>query len=106
MNLRFPFVLVLALGVLAACESSPSGPTMPKSQSRSSASSGVQTTGAPGAPSATTTIDGRQLPPAPPKFAGVIKDSAQDSKPAWPARIVPPKGAPNVLLIMTDDQGY
>ena len=24
----------------------------------------------------------------------------------WPPRIVPPKGAPNVLLIMTDDQGY
>ena len=23
-----------------------------------------------------------------------------------PPRIVPPKGAPNVLLIMTDDQGY
>ena len=31
---------------------------------------------------------------------------AQNSKPYWPARVVPPKGAPNVLLIMTDDQGY
>jgi arylsulfatase A-like enzyme len=29
-----------------------------------------------------------------------------DSKPGWPPTIVPPKGAPNVLLIMTDDQGY
>ena len=36
----------------------------------------------------------------------MIKDSAKDSKPWWPPRVVPPKGAPNVLLIMTDDQGY
>ena len=36
----------------------------------------------------------------------MIKEDAKDSKPYWPARIVPPKGAPNVLLIMTDDQGY
>jgi arylsulfatase len=36
----------------------------------------------------------------------VIKESAKDSTPWWPPRIVPPKGAPNILLIMTDDQGY
>ena len=36
----------------------------------------------------------------------MIKESAKDSKPWWPPRVVPPKGAPNVLLIMTDDQGY
>jgi hypothetical protein len=65
-----------------------------------------QANGTPGSPSATTTISGRQLPPPPPKFGGVIKDSYLDSKPSWPARVVPPKGAPNVLLIMTDDQGY
>ena len=65
-----------------------------------------QITGVPGSPSATTTIDGKQLPPPPPKFGGVIKESAKDSKPWWPPRVVPPKGAPNVLLIMTDDQGY
>ena len=28
------------------------------------------------------------------------------SKPYWPARVVPPKGAPNILLIMTDDVGF
>ena len=39
-------------------------------------------------------------------FGGVIKESAKDSKPWWPPRVAPPKGAPNVLLIMTDDQGY
>ena len=65
-----------------------------------------QVTGTPGSASATTTIDGKQLPPPPPKFGGVIKESAKDSTPWWPPRIVPPMGAPNVLLIMTDDQGY
>jgi arylsulfatase A-like enzyme len=65
-----------------------------------------QVTGVLGEPSATTTIDGKQIPPPPPKFGGVIKESAADSKSWWPPRIVPPKGAPNVLLIMTDDQGY
>src|SRR5436190_19201252 len=65
-----------------------------------------QMTGTPGATSATTTIDGKQLPPPDPKFGGVIKDIAADSKPYWPPSVVPPKGAPNVLLIMTDDQGY
>ena len=63
-------------------------------------------TGATCSPSATVTIDGKQLPAPPPKFGGVIKESAKDSKSCWPPRIVPPKGAPNVLLIMTDDQGY
>ena len=65
-----------------------------------------QVTGVLGSPSATTTIDGQQLPPPPPKFGGVIKETAKDSKTWWPPRVVPPKGAPNVLLIMTDDQGY
>ena len=66
----------------------------------------LQVTGTPGSPTATTTINGEQLPPPPPKFGGVIKEGYKDSKPWWPPRVVPPKGAPNVLLIMTDDQGY
>jgi arylsulfatase A-like enzyme len=65
-----------------------------------------EVTGVLGSPSATTTIDGKQLPPPPPQFGGVINESAKDSTPWWPPRVVPPKGAPNVLLIMTDDQGY
>jgi arylsulfatase A-like enzyme len=65
-----------------------------------------QVTGTPGSPSATTTIDGRYLPNPPPAFGGDINLSATDSKPYWPPQIVPPKGAPNILLIMTDDQGY
>ena len=65
-----------------------------------------QTTGVPGSPDATTTIDGRYLPPPPQKFEGEINLNAAQSKPAWPARVVPPKGAPNILLIMTDDVGF
>lgn len=65
-----------------------------------------ETTGEPGSPSATTTIDGRYIPPPPQPFAGSIGLDAKDSTPAWPARVVPPKGAPNILLIMTDDAGY
>src|SRR5260370_25362515 len=65
-----------------------------------------QVTGTPGSASATTTIDGKQIPPPPPKFGGVIKHSAKDSAPWWPPRILPPTRAPNLLLIMTDDQGY
>ena len=69
-------------------------------------SSAQVVTGVPGSPSATTTLEGSQLPPPPSKFGGVIKESYKDSKPYWQPRVVPPKGAPNVLLIMTDDQGY
>jgi len=65
-----------------------------------------QITGAPGSPSATTTINGEQIPAPPQKFGGKIERTTKGSKPYWPARIVPPKGAPNVLLIMTDDSGY
>jgi hypothetical protein len=59
-----------------------------------------QSTGTPGSPSATTSLSGKQLPPPDPKFGGVIKDGALQSKPWWAPRVVPPKGAPNVLLIM------
>ena len=68
--------------------------------------SGQQINGTPGSPSTTVTIDGTQIPPPPMPFGGVIKESYLDSTPYWPPRVVPPKGAPNILLIMTDDQGY
>jgi arylsulfatase len=60
----------------------------------------------PGSPAATTSIDGKQLPPPDPPFGGVIKNDALQSKPWWAPRVVPPKGAPNVLLIITDDAGF
>jgi arylsulfatase A-like enzyme len=62
--------------------------------------------GVPGSPTATTTIDGKQLPRSDPSFGGVIKQKATESQPWWAPRIVPPQGAPNVLLIMTDDVGF
>ena len=65
-----------------------------------------QVTGVLGSPGATTTIDGKQLPPPDPTFGGVIKERASESTPWWAPRVVPPKGAPNVLLIMTDDAGF
>jgi arylsulfatase len=68
--------------------------------------SAQQITGTPGSPGATITLDGKQLPPPDPKFGGVIGEKASESKAWWPPRVAPPNGAPNVLLIMTDDQGF
>ena len=45
-----------------------------------------EVTGVPGSPSATTTISGKQLPAPDPKFGGVIKDNAAQSKAWWPPR--------------------
>ena len=65
-----------------------------------------QTTGAPGSPGATATVSNKQLPAPDPKFGGVIKEGALQSQPWWAPRVVPPKDAPNVLLIITDDAGF
>jgi hypothetical protein len=65
-----------------------------------------QITGTLGTPSATTTLSGKQLPAPEPAFGGVIKNDALQSKPWWAPRIVPPRSAPNVLLIITDDAGF
>src|SRR6476646_6635902 len=59
-----------------------------------------------GSADATMSVDGKPLPAPPPNFGGVLKEDVKDSKIWWPPRLVPPKGAPNVLLILTDDQGY
>jgi arylsulfatase len=68
--------------------------------------SAQQIYGTPGSPASTMSIPGDQLPPPPQKFGGKIGETTKGSQPYWPARVVPPKGAPNVLLIMTDDAGY
>jgi arylsulfatase A-like enzyme len=65
-----------------------------------------EVTGTPGSASATTTISGKQLPAPEPKFGGVIENDALQSKPWWAPRIVPPRQAPNILLIITDDAGF
>lgn len=68
--------------------------------------SGTETSGVPGAPDATTTVDGSFIPNPPEPFGGEIQLNSATSKPFWPARVVPPKGAPNILVILTDDTGY
>ncbi|MCE7878321.1 MAG: arylsulfatase [Betaproteobacteria bacterium PRO3] len=65
-----------------------------------------QVYGTPGSASATMSLSGEQLPPPDPKFGGAIRDGALQSKYWWPPRVVPPKGAPNVLLVITDDAGF
>jgi arylsulfatase A-like enzyme len=65
-----------------------------------------QVYGAPGSPTGTEFLDSKILPAPAPKFGGVIKHNAAESKPWWPPQAVPPKGAPNILLIMTDDVGF
>ncbi len=65
-----------------------------------------QLSGPPGSPDATIAPESKILPPTAPKFGGVIKHNAAESTPWWPPVVVPPKGAPNILLIMTDDVGF
>lgn len=60
----------------------------------------------PGSPGATSTVDGTYVPNPPGQFGGQISTNAVDSKPYWSPIVMPPKGAPNVLLIMTDDVGF
>jgi arylsulfatase A-like enzyme len=91
MNVRHAFKLLASVAAVASCLGS---------------AAAQQVTGVLGSPSATTTLDGKQLPPPNPKFDGVIKEKASESKAWWAPRVVPPKGAPNVLLIMTDDSGF
>jgi arylsulfatase A-like enzyme len=50
---------------------------------------------------AQTVMPQPQIPPS--EFAGRV---AADTKPSWPSRPQAPKGAPNVILILTDDVGY
>lgn len=39
-------------------------------------------------------------------FGGIINRNATESKPDFPKEITPPKGAPNILVILTDDVGF
>src|SRR5262249_15306588 len=65
-----------------------------------------QVTGVPGSPSAVEFPDSRVLPVPTPPFSGTILPNAIDSTSAWPPQIMPPEGAPNILLILTDDVGF
>lgn len=49
---------------------------------------------------------GTQLPQPDPPFTGKVGETIKDSKPSYPQPVKPPKGAPNVLLILLDDVGF
>jgi arylsulfatase len=47
------------------------------------------------------------LPPVvPPAWKGKIGQRVSESRPFWPKEMTPPKGAPNVLMILIDDAGF
>jgi arylsulfatase A-like enzyme len=46
------------------------------------------------------------LPQPEPAFHGKIGVSTETSSPEWPKPLMPPEGAPNVLLILLDDVGF
>jgi len=56
--------------------------------------------------SAPGAFDRTVLPILPHPFAGVVDTNASQSKSDFPVEVSAPKGAPNVLVILTDDVGY
>jgi len=54
-----------------------------------------------------TSVFGQEVLPKPePPFQGKIGRTAKDSTPDFPKGVEAPKGAPNILLILTDDVGF
>lgn len=46
------------------------------------------------------------LPPPAPPFTGTIHRTLAGSTPVYPARVRPPDGAPNVVVVLIDDAGF
>ena len=89
MQLRF---IALALAIIAQIGSLPGLPPVVLAQDK---------------PTDTWRTGGSPVLPVPdPPFGGVIGRKANESKPDFPKAVTAPKGAPNVLLIMTDDTGF
>lgn len=65
-----------------------------------------QMRGTPGAPNAVEFPNSRALPTPTPPFSGTVMPNARDSVSGWPPTVAAPEGAPNVLLILTDDVGF
>jgi arylsulfatase len=105
-SLAILLVVVQATWVAPSIAAIPNSEQEPSSTDLKPNARGIEVTGVLGSANATTTISGQQLPPPDPKFGGVIRKRAIESKAWWPPRIVPPKKAPNVLLIMSDDDGF
>src|SRR5436309_5777133 len=102
----FAVIAVGLTGLVATGRALQQERTQQQQTSAPPASRGSQINGVPGSPTATETIDGRYLPAPPAPFRGQAEVNAAQSKPYWPPRVVPPKQAPNILLIMTDDVGF
>lgn len=52
------------------------------------------------------TLDRRSLPIQPPIFSGELQPTIAESTTQYPRRIQAPSGAPNVILVMTDDVAF
>lgn len=65
-----------------------------------------QIRGTPGAPDAVVTPKPFSLPAPTPPFTGTTMPNVGDSQGAWPPQVAAPEGAPNVLVILTDDVGF
>jgi hypothetical protein len=54
------------------------------------------------------TIDRSILPIRRPPFGGVTEKTLEGSVPDWnqAAKVTPPEGAPNVLVVLIDDAGF
>ncbi|MGD8414408.1 MAG: arylsulfatase, partial [Candidatus Latescibacterota bacterium] len=83
MKLRLGIILLMAVFAAAGCQQQGNGDTI------KSASTGEEV-----------------LPHPEPPFAGTIGKTVAESKPDYPKPVKAPAGAPNVLLILTDDTGY
>jgi arylsulfatase A-like enzyme len=59
-----------------------------------------------GSPAATAPINPLRLPNPPGTFGGEINLDAPSSTPYWQPQVSPPAGAPNVLLVLIDDEGF
>ena len=57
-------------------------------------------------PTAVEFPDSKVLPTPTSPFSGFIEPNLVDSMPGWPPTIMPPEGAPNVLLVLIDDAGF
>ena len=60
----------------------------------------------PDAMSAPGPADGSHLPRPPASFTGVLAPTESGSTPMFPITVKAPDGAPNILLVMTDDVGF
>jgi arylsulfatase A-like enzyme len=59
-----------------------------------------------GSPAATAPINPLRVPNPPGRFGGVINLDAPTSTPYWQPQVVPPEGAPNILVVLIDDEGF